>query len=604
MKKGNNRGKGHKPKGKAIPKWKTRYIKATSHSGYDKEHYLSSEPPSKKKESVSNWDSAFNNPEAIIDSRPKADVHCINEARKARGQPEITTPHMIAERRKIEYIINSEAKVYSRWADRAEESKELCELKYYFKLDHRKAKALEYKGRVFPKKNEVVGPPKPTAIDETNVHQHIGSLPKGNAYGFAYKKPVIATGLAPSGEPIATFLEGGKYPPKVAEVTQCNQHWPKSVMTKEELEREARNNPSFTPNKADVKWHINNVPPEDWPDIIKEHAYYASGGWKPDNQKLSGGKANVLNGDYEALERDYQELQLEHYRQKDEWISKHEEQQNTIGILYQELHETQMQLKLAELHGVTSGQYASQVESPLSISELATQFNIFKSRWTDNPLNAFFRERRVSGKQRKELRQFFDKQCEVRILLSEERKYYRRLSERSKLYSKPRKAVRVREEVQSLRELGNHAGYAAWLQYNAPSPEYVTLCNKRKAIQAVRHDRTAYANWSANNSSLNCNKAINNRVQLAIMQEEQRVRDIMSTTTYKVLKKVKDVALMEVNPWERKRQADKAKHSHAMRMKSLKDKRIQASRIKRELEDKLERDLQRERIREAQRLAH
>jgi len=650
MKRGKNKGEGKAKNVNKPLKWRARYEPAAKRkTGYDKVLYpvqdiVDQTPPSKKLESEVNWKAAFD-PSKSIDQRPKADVHCINEARKAKGQPTITTPDAIMQQRKIDYIVNSEAKFYESLAARAEKSRVNCELRYYSKAEHRKSTALKYKGKKFPAKAKFVGPPKPNAITEHNIGKVSSTLASGNAYAFARKKPVVTTGLAPSGRPISDFLDGGKWPPKKQKLHSVTHH-PYSIPSKNELVIASRNNPAFAPDVPMLKWYINNYAPDEWPDIIKDYVYYLDGEWKPDKKKLASTQATNDYYNVGALERDHQRAVSDFYEYKEAAIEQHEQDTRTIDELREyitqlesefspvsavngsrrEYHlDRQVKDLKAQLESVQEenflmqkeldfahweiaisrdGEDASQVESPLPVSELATLFNVFKSQWNDDPLNAFCRIYNVPKGKRQALKYKFDRECDLRVLLSDERSYYRRLSRRAKVYEAPRKAVRLRQEIQSLRRLGNHAGYAAWLQNHAPSSEYVTLCNQRNVIQTLRYERGVHSKWATTNRTLGCNKSINNRIELEKAQEIERIKSIMDTKTYKVLKATKTILTAELNPWARKQQAADAKRKAALKKKSLKAKAVKASKIKELQDKKLNESDERQKIRDAMRIAH
>lgn len=498
--------------------------------------------------------------------KPKADVHCINEEREKRGLQLITTPSQAtaaAKKFAVEQVIHDEWKVYKKWGKRTdwyvskglESAMETLELK------------MRLSGKVghWKKESEFVGPPKPDNSSKTN------------GYSFANKKPVVKTGLAPSGLPISEFLEGGKYPPRLHSVTP---EWPESVPSPAFLEKEAANNPAFSLTVADVQWYINKMKPDDWPSIIREHVYHTGKEWKPDKSKLLGKSGMSLKAQFDELERDYAAMQVEHWNERVILLDKNEALNEQLGLALQELSFARDQVKMAELHSVTSGHQASKEVKSLSTSQLANLFNVFKVQVKDNPLHAFCTQLGIGIEQEKQIRAQFDLECSQRLAVSHERNFYRRLAERNKLYRTPRVAARVHKEIKSLRRIGNSAGYGAWLQAHAKPPEYVTLCNKRIVFNTVRNEKTTYAKWSDRNNNLNCNKSLNNRVAVIEAQEIERIKALMNTTTYKVLSAVKSAWNYELDPRIRKRDADEAKRSAALRKKSLKDKAAKASRIK------------------------
>ena len=611
MKKGKGNG-GIKGKGKkkSIPDqyFKTRYLKDND----GKEYRLHVEIPKidrlEKKKSVVKTQEAINNPNKIPDERPKASVSCINEKRKAKGLEQITTPQAEIKRREIEKFVLKEADTYSKWAGRSFDCKEKCEMAYYSKLQHRKERALEYSATAHK-----AGPPKPKP----------NKISKG--YSFANKD----------------------------KVTHCNPANDSSISDRdnspvllaiENAEIQVRNDPGYVPSVAWVQWFINNCPPTDWPDIVKEYTYYQDSGYFPAKNKILKAKGMSLEAENESLERELAKAQqriaeleddgftvdkeyrinaelhttrlengrliqdLNSIHGKHELLEKQlEEAKEEIFMLKQELNFAHWEIAVnrdedpSELQGVTPASYKS---PPLALNKLATLFTVFKSQYNDNPLDAFCRIMNVPEGKRKELRALFDRQCEQRLTVSYYRDFYHRLSERNKVYRKPRSALRIGRELRSLRSLGNKAGYGAWLQSQAPSPEYRKACAKRKAILTVRHERGVFARWATTNRKLRCNKVVNNNHNTAIAKLEQRVIDLMNTRTYKFLKKAKDIALMEVNPFAIKRQRKAEQHSLAMKKKSLKMKRVKASRIKRELERKAEEQTQREKLREAYGIAH
>lgn len=499
--------------------------------------------------------------------KPKAPVYCINAKREEKGLKPITTPQQIQHTRSVQKFVHEEASVYRKWASRKdwwvskklENAMDTLEIRLHMtnQLGHWK------------KEQQQVGPPKPDAVQSKTI-----------GYGFANKKPVVKTHEAPSGLPMSEFLEGGKYPPKKADVTQCNKAANDDSRTDTGLRKYNGS------GCADREWYRNHIPEEYTPDIVHEY----------DQLEYDLSK-KIL--EWAEVVEDNAELREEVERLKDE----NHLMKTELNFAYWEISiDRGEQVDPPSIQEMRRGK-ASQVKS-LSTKELANLFNVYKVQVRDNILHQFCVYHDLSIEREKEIRQHFDMECDNRIKVSEDRAWCRRMSARSKLYTTPRKAVRVMKEIRSLRSVGNKAGYGAWLQQHAPSKEYVTQCNLRSAKRFIRSERKVYAGWSLANRHSDSNKRINNRVAVIQAQIDQHDLDLMKTKKYKFLKAAKDIYNIEINPWERARIKGEQRHKSALIAKQKKADKIKASRIKREREDKLEADILRERIREAQRLAH
>jgi len=583
------------------------------------------QPPSQLTPSAVNMSKAFpHSHEELIDTGPpdkkpkvKASVTCITSARKkspippkveklpdkVKEIPRVVKPKPMSRREKKRLLsvrkrmVRDECAAYARWAAIATKSRDSTELSYYSKLEYRfwmktmKRQAMEDAAAMV-----WYGPPAPPLYNTAVL-----CLTKQEGVDKVYS-------LAPKKLPQAKPSNGHSFatkPRKVTQcnanqVTQCNQHKPTSVMTATQYEVGARNNPAFTPSVADVKWYINNVSPPDWPEFIREHTYYLDSGYRPDKAKILGKSKMSLQVQFDELENDYSALQMEHWNDKATLIEKNEELQEQIGLLYQELALAHDQVKVkgfneahskpdnyvSKINPLNSGAASATGKPP--IKSLALQFGIYKNQHNDNPLRSFLRSSGHGIEREKELRGYFDWQCEARLRVSESRNLYKQLACRP--YFKPRKAVRVKLEVKALRRIGNN----------------VTLCNTQEPDRIrnmikIHKERRTLQGWANRTGTLSRGlKYLDNQSKFEQLCIDESNRQLMNTTTYKVLKGVKDIAMTEVNPLERKRKKEKAKRGKVAR----KENRIELSRIKRMAEEQTEADILRETIREAQRIAH
>lgn len=91
-------------------------------------------------------------------------------------------------------------------------------------------------------------------------------------------------------------------------------------------------------------------------------------------------------------------------------------------------------------------------KSEATLKTLSNQFHTYMSLHKDDPVRNFLRYSGYGIQRTAELRNHFDKECAVRVLLSEERKVYRKWAGRHT--NKVGKALRIMGEIRALRSIG------------------------------------------------------------------------------------------------------------------------------------------------------
>ena len=547
-------------------------------------------------------------------AKKKASVTCITSAHSKKVEtppikqvakektkpPKLVKPMSLKKRKRLKAVskrlLREECATYARWAAGAIKSRDQTEFSYFSKLEHRfwmKSMKRQAEADI---KAMFVGPPAPQPIKlclpKPTEMRHVET-------GYVYS-------LAPKKDKVTQCNNNDK-----KEVTQCNI--PSSVMTKVQFEVEARNNPSFSPSVADVKWYINNVVPYDWPDTIKEHTYYLDGGYKPDKAKILGKSKMSLQEQHDALERDYGKLQAKYYRETERLEDEIHTLETELNFAHWEIavsrdgetavHEVD-RVKLSRQSN-TSLEVASEKSSPPAVESLALQYHIFVSQYKDDKLKSFLRSSGHGFEREKELRAYFDKECVTRCNINSERNVYRKWA--------------TRDGNMPNREHRQHK-VKAWLAARIAKQQ--RLMYEKPPLNV---ERKTYEHWGHRKPTCS-RRLLKHEVrswwQNAITAEEveQRIIDIenkrlMDTTSYKVLKGIKDVATFELNPFERKRKEEKAERKAKLIAKSKRHKRIEAkreeckakaraSRIKRMAEEQSEADIVRQKIRQAMTIAY
>lgn len=531
--------------------------------------------------------------------KPSASVHCINEAREAKGLQPIGTPTAASKRFETQQKILDEMAVYSRWAalsqgrdwyqGKAEWSARVTlKMKEHYsgKAGHESKPDETKKGEFIPASNpDQLCLPPPEQSNYVMLTQDLidkeKATKKQGGYSFAYRKPEVKTGLTPSGKPISDFLQGGKYAPKLHSVTTelHSAHVAKYRSSANDDRCEDTGLLKYPGSSiAGREWYRNNVPPDYTPDIVHEF------------DALERDLAKALQSKHILVEDNF-DLQEENEALKDEiHLLKSE-----INFAYWEISINRGEdVKPPSLEELRNKHQSSEKVESLSTESLANLFNVFAVRHRDNPLHAFCTVHGVSIEQEQELRAYFDRQCEQRVAVTDERGWCRRMAKRYK--TKPivhRKAVNIKQEIRQLRAIRSN---------NA-------MCKVRDDLPLMK-ERMVYKRWGTRTARPMCTERINYHQWWVdnLTPQQSEDRSLMVTTTYKVLKKAKDILTAELLPWKRKenkqRAINAAKTKAKLRAKSLKQKTVEASRIKELQEKKLQEQELRQRIREAQRLAY
>lgn len=534
--------------------------------------------------------------------KPSASVHCINEAREAKGLQPIGTPTAASKRFETQQKILDEMAVYSRWAalsqgrdwyqGKAEWSARVTlKMKEHYsgKAGHESKPDETKKGEFIPASNpDQLCLPPPEQSNYVMLTQDLidkeKATKKQGGYSFASRKPEVKTGLTPSGKPISDFVQGGKYAPKLHSVTTelHSAHVAKFRSSANDDRCEdtgLRKYPGS--NVAGREWYRNNIPPDYTPDIVHE---------------------------FDALERDLSKALVDkHILAEDNFELQEEVEQlkEQLSIMKQELYYAHWELSIEKGEDVSDRPASEKVKS-LSTASLANLFNVFVVRHRDNPLHAFCTVHGVSIEQEQELRAYIKLRKQQRNSVYIEREWCKVMSEKKPIvHSKlVQRAQRIRELRALKRETGGYTEYLTDKLGTMKMYKERLLYRKwsRRDVPTWQSllDNRAYLHNSIRRYEIRADKRDRFDAMKARVEQRELDRALMRTTTYKVLKGIKDVMLMEVNPF--KIAANRREKKKAIELDRQAE--IAASKIK-ELQEKKDAEQQmRQRIREAQRLAH
>ena len=533
--------------------------------------------------------------------KPSASVHCINEAREAKGLEPISTPTAASKRFETQKKILKEMEVYSRWAalsysndwyhSKAEQDARVTlelRLHYSGKAGHEYKPDEPKEGEFIPASNpDQLCLPPPDKVSYEMLTQDLidkAKAKKPNGYSFASRKPEVKTGLTPSGKPISDFVQGGKYAPKLHSVTTelHSAHVAKYRSSANDDRCENTGLRKYPGSSvAGREWYRNNIPPDYTPDIVHE---------------------------FDALERDLSKALVDkHLLAEDNFELQEENEQlkERLYLLEQELYYSNWELSITKGEDISDRPASDKVKS-LSTASLANLFNVFAVRHRDNPLHAFCTVHGVSIEQEQELRAYIKLRKQQRNSVYLEREWCKVMSEKKPIvHSKSiQRAQRIRELRALKRETGGYTEYLTDKVGTMKMYKERLLYRKwsRRDVPTWQGllDNRAYLHNAVKRYEIRADKRDRFDAMKARVEQRELDRALMRTTTYKVLKGIKDVMLMEVNPF--KIAANRREKKRAIELDRQAE--IAASKIKELQEKKAEEQEMRQRIREAQRLAH
>lgn len=445
------------------------------------------------------------------------------------------------------------------------------------------------------KNDALVGPPSPSPkVKKASVYDHT------RGYDFASKKQDVpednwyetygtqirdtGRGMTPSGLPITDFLEGGPFaPPKKESELQTVTETANEEWTYEELATKY--------DQLHLDMHTQKTEYEtrlEYKDETISNMEKVLFDLRQEKRVEQFNDSHTQN--YEVAVIELQE-ENSYLTRDNELLSKE------VDTLMDDVDKLQRHLNAS-----------NNSKPPLKI--LANQFNIFKVQWRDDPLKAYLRLSPYDPRMTKDLRQFFDNECDVRCMLSEERKVYRKWANQSR--KRLRWSVRTRNEVKALRNIGVNAAVMRKPEHNDwhCSKLKVTDCNglADRNIRMNILPLTGEASHDAYCKVWEEFKSVTPRTEweqeVRSKKREAQAKAVQDTVTYKVVKPVLDAirTVDKVLDYE----LSSKKRAELKRQQKLEKKRAkaEASRIKREREDSWERDLELERIKKAQRIAY
>lgn len=480
-------------------------------------------PEFKKKEDIANALSAGNDELTVKPSllKPRAPVHDINSAREAKGLKPITTPADAINRQGKVRAVMEEVAVYARWAklsadnawhvsDNEQSARETLEIK------------MRLSGQVGhwrQEKDQFVGPPIPA---------NDAKVSPSNGYAFANRKPEVRTGLAPSGLPISDFLQGGKYPPKVSDVTPSNNNRTETGLLK------------YTGSGvADYNWYKNNVNKEYHPDIVSDYENLLD-----DLSRRTIEWSQAIEDTFEMqekIERLEAQLRESIAEERPSYLKRelHKAREENEK-LKQELWDTKHELSFALWEiSVSSGEEVSASDlGKASIKTLANQWNIWKVQLRDNPLHTFCVDKGVSIEQERLLRAHFDYESWLRCKISDERFAFRQMKQARKVNCPN---YEYHDKLYEIRQRCNRSVVRARAQRRLAELKQLRE-SREHPLQASKLDRIARVEFAV-------------RGGYASLFREHLIKE---TKTYKAIKTVVDTCSKvwntELNPWEVKRQ--------------------------------------------------
>lgn len=252
---------------------------------------------------------------------------------------------------------------------------------------------------------------------------------------------------------------------------------------------------------------------------------------------------------------------------------------------------------------------ASEKISNAKLTTLANQFHIYMSQHKDDPLRNFFRYSNYSISQLGVLRNYFDRECEGRIKVSEERRAYRKWANRATY--KVGKGLRILNEIKAIRSIGINAAVLRKVEIpdgHCKKLAKVTQCNTdvgaknvydkrfRPLTSGIDHD--AYCKvWTELTYVMPRQEFDDWRKQVA---KEKLYNEVSKTTLFKVVKPIVTAkrAIGKVLNYE----LSPKKRKEAERIAKLEEKKTleHASSIKRMREEQFENEINKEVLRRRQ----
>lgn len=405
--------------------------------------------------------------------------------------------------------------------------------------------------KVVPIRKDIELDYKSTSTFDKNMQAEIDKAAKPSGYSFAYKKPVVKTGLAPSGKPISLFTTPTRR-------SKTNSGPPEGVMSAYDMTLIARNDPSFAPAVKDVQWYINNYKPDDWPEEIVPFVQWTATGPKPNVNAIKQPVTHKASEAYRiaVMQREVNMLKERAEKQRVEikrLTSEFEQAEEELWTTKQELdfvmyeldmrrnsgddgfirHQNQViaeqKDKIRHLHKALGKTSVGTKGPPAVTKTLYNEFKVFVSLNNDNIYKNFLRQTYGTTVGWETLKGYADLECEQRVAVSDLRSYYRRLSARSKersayAFFAARKAKRLREETKGLLAIQHNAyrarvdepakmirsldynqlgketeSYRKWSErsVNKHKVNYLRVINKQFNFEPSRTN-LSYAKWWAN----------------------------------------------------------------------------------------------------------
>ena len=412
-----------------------------------------------------------------------------------------------------------------------------------------------------------------TSIKPDNTRKSVSS-----GYGFAHKKPVIKTGLSPSGKPISDFLEGGKYPPPSAIPHAVNA-------AEEELD-------------TGYRWHKNNMPKEYLTDLYYEY------------EELLKDHSRMLI-DYQCEVEELHDCLLQKQSYIEELEAEVKAQDNELSLKQQEIN--LINWSAAYRQDATNTQAPPLKVANKSLASIASEFNTYKKLYEDNPLRSFIRERGYSFEVEKQLRDHFDSECKKRLEANTKRKATRDmvnefLHGHAQLHNRK---LAVAREVLALRRIGDKVTTG-----NINGKRYKVA--NRNSHLLVKAERKTFKRWSLQNRDSLLNRRLNDRLDYQdwwmnnITPTEVELRVLKSSKYYGPAKAIvgtwhgiKNVMTKERQyPWNIKK-ANKLAEEQALAKKQRKEKSIAKQKAKQlQHEQQLIEAEQRKKLRKAMSIAY
>lgn len=391
-----------------------------------------------------------------------------------------------------------------------------------------------------------------------------------------YGTKVIDTGrgMTPSGRPITDFLEGGPFaPPK----KESELHSVTETANKEEWSYE-----ELATKYDDLQLELYKL--------------------KEDYERRLGTRDERITAmekvlfDLRQAER-VEQFNTSHTQNFEVAVIELQEENSYLTKENEELRE-----ELAQLMDDVDRGFIASTNSKPPLKTLANQFELFKVQVRDNPLQTFCNRMGVDQETQGRLRLHFDREFQRREELREkvfpERMVYKRWAwrrEDNPVYVKPRKAVRLRQEIKGLRRIKNNVANTASYGWDLAKERLVYKRWANRTTKPMCSKRMEYYQWWMDN----------------LTPEEAHLRALRTTTTAKIIKPilsavraVDKVLNYELSPTKRREEKNRHIAKRNAKRNAIKKQKEEASRIKREQEKKFERELELERIREAQRIAH